>query len=200
MKPVAETYRDNFFRRRKSLAWRAPILCSIIKKIFPEMDSVIDVGCAIGEFVKEFSDNGIRAKGIEGSISAKPYFLPGANISVFDIRQPLSCSLSSVIKVWGLCMCLEVAEHIEKEYVEIFLDNLCFLSASILISAAPPGQQGHGHHNCQPKEYWDAKFKTRHYFRNAEKEKYFKALLEPYKRKKGLNGYYGNTMIYEYRG
>jgi hypothetical protein len=191
-------YGDSFFHRRKKLIWRAPILCEIIKEIFPGAKSIIDVGCAIGEFVHQFQKMGISSEGIEGSESALKYASPETGISLWDIRTPLPTSKTCIGKTWNLCMCLEVAEHIEEEYTNIFIDNLCFLSNTILISAAPPGQQGYGHFNCQKMEYWEIKFGIRDYRRRVEKEKRFKSLLEPYKRKKGLSGYYNNIMIYEH--
>lgn len=201
MKPVIETYGDSFFHRRKGLIWRAPILCGIIEKVFrldPHVGArIIDIGCAIGEFVQEFERMGYAASGWEGSEAAKRYAL--TPLVIADIRKDIRKWAGEVMKVNTLCMCLEVAEHIEEQYVETFIDNLCFLSNTILISAASPGQQGHGHHNCQPKEYWEIKFRLRDYRRNIEKEEHFRKLLEPHKRKKGLNGYYYNTMIYEYR-
>lgn len=199
MNPVEEIYKESFFSKRKSLIWRAPILCKIIKDVFKliDGDKIVDVGCAIGEFVKEFPNIGLYAKGIEGSSAVIKYLIPGIEVSIFDIRKPFPNNYLCIGKIYDLCMCLEVAEHIDREYVDIFIDNLCYLSKKIIISAASPGQQGHGHCNCQPKEYWEIKFGIRNYKRNIEKEKYFKKLLEPYKRKKGLNAYYQNTMIFE---
>jgi len=194
MNNLHSLYNESFFYRRKNLLWRAPILCDIIKRVFPNMISVIDVGCAIGEFVQEFQNMGMVAMGIEGSTSAKKYFLPDIHVSLWDMRQMLP---PSKVNFYDLCMCLEVAEHIEEEYSDIFVNNLCSLSKTVLISAAVPGQQGHGHFNCQPNEYWEIKFGIRKYKRNCDKENQFRQLLEKYKTKKGLNAYYSNTMIYE---
>ncbi len=45
----------------------------------------------------------------------------------------------------------------------MFLDNLCSSSATILFTAAPPGQGGRHHVNLKPVQYWIQKFDERHY-------------------------------------
>jgi hypothetical protein len=185
-------YTESFFARRKSLIWRAEILCDIIAKEF-DFDSIIDVGCAIGEYVQRFNQLGYIAKGIEGSTAAIPYLLDPENISITDIAK---IDVFSSGGLFDICMCLEVAEHISEKYTDTFIRNLCRLSQNILFSAAEPGQKGHGHINCQPKSYWEHEFVKRNYCRDCDKEEAFKTALEPYKRKKGLSGYYGNLMIF----
>lgn len=63
--------------------------------------------------------------------------------------------------------CFEVIEHIHPDYEEVFLDNLIRHSNKILISAAKPGQGGHGHFNEQEPEYWIKKFKELGYNYNV---------------------------------
>lgn len=57
----------------------------------------------------------------------------------------------------------EVAEHIEEEYADTFVDNLTNASDCILFSAAIPGQGGEHHVNEQWQSYWVKKFENRCY-------------------------------------
>jgi hypothetical protein len=195
MKPLHEIYRKSFFGKRYKLDWRVPIICDAIENTFnlPIGSSIIDVGCARGEFVKGFEEKGFFSCGIEGPISVVD-FAVSDKIFFHDLRVPINKNIQDMN--YNLCISLEVAEHIEEEYCDIYLDNLCFLSDMILISAATPGTKGHYHVNCQPQEYWEKKFLERNYFRSRLKEDTFKKQLEKHKRKKGISGYYYHSMIY----
>ena len=57
--------------------------------------------------------------------------------------------------VWSF----EVIEHIHPDFELIFLNTITNKSPVIIISAARPGQGGHGHFNEQLPEYWIQKFK-----------------------------------------
>ena len=168
--------------------WRVPIFCEIIKDIFnPAM--VIDVGCAIGDFVQGFIDMGISAWGIEGSKAAEP-FMQTQNFIIADICEiPLEFGAD-------FCMCLEVAEHIEASKAEIFIKHLVMNAPRILFSAAPPGQKGHHHVNCQPIEYWDELFRSFYYLREDKYADQVKERLLPWKNKPGLKAYYNNLHFY----
>lgn len=158
MYDLDKTYTKSFFKMRPRLSWRIPIVCNaIITVLHPS--SVIDVGCGCAGYVKGFLDRGLLAVGIEGSENCLPFLMVEKyQIYILDIRKPFDISEEHGYKS-DLAMCFEVAEHIEAEYVNIFIQNLKKLSNEILITAAPPGQGGLKHVNCQPKEYWVEKMK-----------------------------------------
>ena len=161
MKSLEEIYPPRFFARRDKLHWRAPIVRDAIMAAIP-VHSIIDVGCATGDIVKAFMDKGCFALGIEGSSNVIPFaIIPEVALIIHDLRTPLKDFKYS----FDLCLCLEVAEHIEPEYADIFVSNLCSLSNQVLISAAPPGQGGHYHVNCRPPEYWEDKFTLQGFYR-----------------------------------
>jgi hypothetical protein len=59
-------------------------------------------------------------------------------------------------------MSIEVAEHIEHKFVNIYIDNMiCFSPKLIMMTAAIPGQGGQFHVNEQESDYWDALFLER---------------------------------------
>lgn len=200
MREVGELYRGGFFKKRGNLNWRINPVCAAIQNTFPVFHGlkgkrniqIIDAGCATGDFVAEFNRLGYNAWGIEGSIAAKPFFVTD-RIIIADLRKEL---LFQDAKGFDVCYSLEVAEHIEEEYADQFIDNLCFLSNNILITAAPPGQGGHGHYNCQPKEYWIEKFNKKNYRNDTVLEMVFQTNIEKFKNKRGMNSYYNNCMVF----
>jgi hypothetical protein len=97
---------------------------------------------------------------------------------------------------YDLCLCLEVAEHIEPEYAEIFVRNLTRLSNDILISIAPPGQGGHHHVNCRDIEYWDGLFNAVGLTRLDNISDKVKSEIEPWKDKPGIKAYWYNLHFY----
>lgn len=161
---------------------------------FGPFSSIVDLGCAIGEFIAYFGlTHKVLGVGFDGSENSLIHKDSGATIFVHDLRTPIN---------WGkprfdLCMCLEVAEHIEFEFADILIDNCCSMSDLVLFTAAKPGQEGTGHVNLQPKEYWLFKFKQHGYALRSDKTVEFILKLEPWKHKKGIKAYYENAMVFE---
>ena len=118
---------------------------NVLKKLLPELlpNSIVDFGCGTGTWLaaaKAINRN-IEVVGVDGD---------------YVNRDMLMIDESSFIP-------LEVAEHIDKEYADRFIDNICRHSDTILFSAAHVGQGGDGHVNEQPIEYWIDKFSNRGY-------------------------------------
>jgi hypothetical protein len=185
-------YKGKYFARRSSLAWRAePVVSAVCEVLYPE--SVVDVGCAVGDLIKEFDKRKILCYGIEGTDNVVPYLLVDKEkVFIKDLRLPLNLGLN-----FHLAICLEVAEHIDEECADQFIDNLIGLSNRVLISTAPPGQGGHGHVNCQPYSYWIYKFANKGYINIQSVAGRIKSKLEPWKNKKGIKAYYNNLLYFE---
>ena len=190
METVQDTYGDSFFRKRNSLSWRVPLVCDAIISAYPGVKSIVDCGAAIGDYVKGFTDRKIVALGIEGSEASKPYWVT-PDMQVHDLRIPIYPGR------FDLCMSLEVAEHIEPEFAEIYAQNLCKLSNNVLLTAAPPGQLGVGHVNCQPKDYWINLFKKLDYSTDYHIMKIILDAWSNVKKKKGMNAYFSNLLIFK---
>ena len=103
---------------------------------------IIDVGCGPGIYVKALRDLGFEVDGIDPDPRC-----PERQVSMFDVEGR-----------YDLAICLEVAEHIDASEADNIVKKLTELAPAIIFSAAQPGQGGHGHINCQPKEYWEHKF------------------------------------------
>jgi len=201
------TYRDSFFRKRHKLNWRSPIVVDAIMKIL-NPQSVIDFGCATGDIISEFLRRDIMAHGVEGSSTCIPHLdVAPYQVSIRDLREKILIHNLQCFIGWDdnektefdLAMSLEVAEHIQPEFATVYVQNLCSASHKILMSIAPPGQEGHGHVNCQPIEYWDKLFAEEYYFRKQFVADEIKTLLDPWKSKPGIKAFYHNLTYYEYQ-
>lgn len=191
MKPLEDIYKASFFKNRHKLSWRVPYVCDgIIKVLRPK--TVIDIGCGIGDYVKGFEERGALSFGLEGNENVLPYLVISEN-SVFikDLRRPVYLSR------FDLVVCFEVLEHIEPEYADMLVNNLIGLSDRILVSAAPPGQGGHYHVNCQPKEYWEDAFITHGYRRMLNIEHSIREQWAPVKHRKEMSAYYNNLLYFQ---
>ena len=128
--------------------------------------SVLDVGCGEGHAVSFFHRLGLHSHGIDG-------LLLNVKRSVIPIAHH-DLTFSQYLMPVDLVLSIEVAEHIAPEYVDNFLDTLAN-GRVICMTAAPPGQDGHHHVNCQPSEYWVEQMKKRGYLLSEETE-HFKAV------------------------
>lgn len=151
-------YSQSFFSR--TLRQAGPSAPAVVKILFEHFRprSVIDVGCGIGIYLKEFEKLGVEISGLDGSREAIENSLVGGRISLFDLRRPLEPG-----KKFDLCLCIEVAEHLEKEYAGRLVDSFSGLAPVIFFTAATPGQAplSYGHVNEQRHSFWISLFAAR---------------------------------------
>lgn len=83
------------------------------------------------------------------------------NIDFVSIN--LAESQPNINERYDLCISLEVAEHLQEERAESFIDLLCQASDTILFGAAIKHQGGANHVNEQWQSYWIKLFKSRGY-------------------------------------
>lgn len=154
-------YDDRFFKSTILLekASAEPVVTILMKYFKPQ--SVIDIGCGVGLYLKEFNNKGVKILGYDGSPAAIKNSLVGAKIKLHDLTKPLKLN-----KRFDLCLCIEVAEHLEKRYSDRLAKTLTNLSNIIIFTAATPGQGpiSIGHINEQPSGFWKKKFKKYFYF------------------------------------
>jgi len=133
-----------------------PVLLSVLQE---PVDSVLDVGCGAGAWLKVWKSLGVRIFGLDGSyvgaeqLLIEPEEFSPADLSAgFDLQQR-----------FGIVQSLEVAEHLPPESSEKFVECLCRHSDMVLFSSAPPGQGGENHINEQPYDYWRQLFRNQGY-------------------------------------
>ena len=155
-----EIYEDWFFR--DNIADSLPMAKYLAPKIkeFLNIESVFDVGCATGHWLSCYENLGVQISGLEGTTNAIPHMMiDPEKVTIHDLRDPYEVN-QDVDMVYSI----EVAEHIEPEYADNYVDALTRHGAKyIIMTAAPPGQGGTGHFNLQPKSYWYDKLLTKGY-------------------------------------
>jgi len=142
----------------------AKAFAAILIKYFPPK-SVVDIGCGIGIYLAEFKTNNIEILGYDGSPAAISGSLVGDKIKLHDLCQPLKSN-----RQFDLCLCLEVAEHLESAGAETLINTLINFSSTIIFTAATPGQgpKSLGHINEQPPEYWEKLFGQKNFMLNQK--------------------------------
>jgi len=109
---------------------------------FTTIKSLLDVGCSSGNFIKLVSENfpSIDCKGLEVFEFLKESASQSIKDKIFieDLRFPIHAKFP----MSELVVCLEVAEHIDPNSLDNFVDNLKLLTSKYLImswsSSYPP--------------------------------------------------------------
>ena len=140
----------------------APWFVPLLREVF-DFKSLADVGCGTGHYLRYALDNypdltGLL--GLEGSKYAVANSMIPSVTFLQDFRVPPACAYGE----HDLAISIEVAEHVEAEFVDVYLDLLCSLSDTVLITAAVPGQGGTAHVNEQLQPYWVKKFDGHGYY------------------------------------
>ena len=119
--------------------------------------SVLDVGCGTGTWLKIFQDHGVKdIKGLDGDFVNIELLQQNISIDQFqpaDLTEPFDLK-----RKYDLVISLEVAEHLPETAADHFIASLTRHADTIIFSAALPGQGGQNHLNEQWKQYWIEKF------------------------------------------
>lgn len=126
-----------------------------------EVNSVLDVGCGTGTWLKAFEENGIEEyTGIDGEhLIMKHLQIPPSHFIAIDLNSSWSLK-----RKFDLVISLEVAEHLPESQADEFVARLVEHGDTILFSAAVPGQGGQNHINEQWPAYWRNKFLKHGYY------------------------------------
>jgi SAM-dependent methyltransferase len=118
---------------------------------FIQPQSVLDIGCGRGEWLKACEEKGIRRLvGFDGHWNHQDRMISKSiRFEAVDLNQPFPSD-----ERFDLAMTLEVAEHLEPQSAKNFTQSLAAMSDLLLFSAAIPNQGGLHHINEQPHSYW----------------------------------------------
>jgi hypothetical protein len=115
--------------------------------LFMRGKSVCDFGCGTGKYVHWLRRSGLECDGYDGNPNT--YELSLGACHTLNLAEPFHLA-----QRYDAVICLEVAEHVPKQYETIFLDNLArHAKEMIVLSWAVPGQKGDGHVNCHTNSY-----------------------------------------------
>jgi hypothetical protein len=134
---------------------------------YKEFITIVDIGCGNGKYVKNFNDHGIACIGFDGSPLTPE--ITGGICEVMDFSEPVD------IGKFEMVLCLEVGEHIPRQYEEVFIDNVCHATQKkIVMSWAAEGQGGNGHYNERNNDYVINEMRKRGFDFNQEESDYLR--------------------------
>lgn len=143
------TYDTAFYKIEEETALRSAeiVLPSVLEATGAE--SVIDVGCGTGGWLKVAADHGKRIAGFDGYDG--PLLIDREAFTPCDISEGVLC------RYYDLAICLEVGEHLPESAAAALVAGLA-QARYVLFSAAIPGQGGVHHVNEQWGSWWDDLF------------------------------------------
>ena len=194
--PHDEVYDETYYaeavepRIRKSAEVMAG---SIYREFHPTL--VVDVGCGTGELLEALKEHGVRALGFERSEAAlKIARAKGVEVIPLDLEQPID---RLEVRQADVVISTEVAEHLPKSFADTFVEYLCRIAGTVVMTAATPGQGGTDHVNEQPNEYWIEKFRSRNFSYDPERTL---RLRHDWEDAEIASFYYANLMIFHKAG
>lgn len=154
---LSGVYGDAFYEDQMGYSLRSGMHYAQALSSFHKPDSVIDIGCGRGTWLKAFGSIGAsRLVGIDGPWNAQADMIdPAIIFHAADLNQPID---SSTYGRFDLAMSLETGEHLETGSSDTFVRSLTDASDMILFSAAYTGQDGPNHINEQPHTFWANRF------------------------------------------
>lgn len=171
-------YNQEFFDAQSQDSYiSAQHVLALFNRIFSPQ-SVIDVGCGIGTWLKAWQEINPHAFvfGVDGNqIASQHFYIDQSHYKMLDLTLPSQQLLSQIpppsesnknlekSKPYALCQSLEVAEHLEEKYAYNFVHLLTSLSNVVLFSAALPYQGGTHHVNEQLPQFWQHLFQEHHF-------------------------------------
>jgi SAM-dependent methyltransferase len=150
-------YNTEFYKQQQGGSFRSAGVVVAALMRFINFNSVIDVGCGVGTWLRALMEHGVSdVVGVDGDyVDRAALQIPEDQFLSKDIRLPLE-----VGRRFELAMSLEVAEHLPAECAAGFVRELVGLAPVVLFSAAIPFQGGTSHINEQWPEYWSDLFKN----------------------------------------
>lgn len=123
-------------------------------------ESVADLGCGRGSWLATCRDLGVRRTvGFDGDWNSQEDMLD-RDIEFHPVNLEVELPLTDT---FDLAISLEVAEHLQPESSDTFVESLTRLSGAVLFGAAFIGQPGANHINNRLHSFWANKFFERGY-------------------------------------
>ena len=149
-----------------------------------DINSVLDIGCGMGYQMQEFMKYCDEVVGVDGS----EYATSNSPVKESIFKHDFSVGELETEDRFDLCWCCEFVEHVNEEFRDNFLSSFAFCKY-VAMTHAVPGQGGHHHVNCQPREYW-IEHMSRFGFEFDEE------MTDQLKKLAGEGTHYGNTGLF----
>lgn len=160
-KTLSEIYDGDFYKMQAQASYESgKKVLHLVHQIFPDIKSVLDIGCGVGTWLKAWQNisKDIKVLGIDGNTQSEAFlYIPKKQLLTKNIIHLDFHEIQP--QHFDLTECLEVAEHLPASEADNFIKTLTSFSDLILFSAAAPYQPGTFHVNNQEPAYWQAKFK-----------------------------------------
>ncbi len=154
------SYSDHFYSEMEDTSLSSARVVVPIVLDYLSVNSVVDVGCGMGNWLKVFSENGVaNIRGFDGAcVNQEKMCVPKQVFTPIDLEGDFNIQSRA-----DLVVCLEVAEHLLDKQAHILIKNLVSVAPVVLFSAAIPLQGGSRHVNERWPEYWSEIFKQHGY-------------------------------------
>jgi len=172
-------FTSEYMRKRRYLAWRAPIICSTIKKVF-RPTSVVDFGCSIGDLVQGFNEISVPAIGFDSCVDLFDHSNPETPIILEDITGSLSTK-----SCFDLALCIEVLRFIPKEKLDGLIQNFSRHSKRVLVG-----------YNGENKNLLIRKMRDQGYGMPTSEIIELREILEEWKTKPAIKAIYNGAMYF----
>lgn len=158
-------YDTTFYNNQKDRSLRAAGIILPYLFQFYKPNSVIDIGCGSGSWLRASKDLGVDIiHGVDiNEVDEQTLFVPRDVIDIFDFSNLTSQNEFVSSQKYDLAISLEVAEHLDPQNAVSFVKYVTSFSDVVLFSAALPFQVGVHHVNCQPARYWSELFNNEDY-------------------------------------
>lgn len=144
-----------------------------------EVQSVIDFGCGMGDYVKDLRSVDITCDGCDGNPNTSN--LGGKHCKVVDLSVPNLKLRTEQGAQYDWVLSLEVGEHLPKKHEQIFLDTIANTAMKgVVLSWAKKGQGGLGHVNEQNNDYVETQMKARGWIRDIKAEEKLRLQTSPH--------------------
>lgn len=121
-----------------------------------QIKSIIDFGCGNGYLLEGMFLRKVEILGYEINLEEAEFFIP-KEIQPYIYKKSVIDKIKTAPREYSLCT--EVAEHIPTQFSSILVENICSNTQKrVIFTAAPPGQKGTGHINCQHPQFWEDLF------------------------------------------
>lgn len=125
-----------------------------IIKLHINPKTVLDVGCADGQFIHYLRQNDIEAYGVDISKYAIQNAYEDVKLYVENSKLPQLNIPNNFPNSYDLICCIEVLQHISKQHAQQSIKRLTQLSNYIFFSSTFEDFEDESHLNVQPMQYW----------------------------------------------